>query len=86
MFIDVRESFEFAADHVAGAVNIPASALLAGVPQLREVPKDTPLVVYCGSGSRAAIAAKIFGAMGFTNVRNGINAEQVRRLIARDEA
>lgn len=85
MFIDVREPFEFAGDHVAGAVNIPASSLLTSIPQLREVPKDTPLVVYCGSGSRATIAAKIFGAMGFTNIRNGINAEQVRGLIARGE-
>lgn len=85
MIIDVREPFEFAGDHVEGAVNIPSQSLMNGVPELVGVPTDTPLVVYCRTGSRSAIAAQIFAQMGYTNIRNGINKEQVRGLMARGE-
>ncbi|MBP9686412.1 MAG: rhodanese-like domain-containing protein [Candidatus Doudnabacteria bacterium] len=85
MIIDVREPFEFAGDHVTGAVNIPSQSLMSGVPELQGISTDTPLVVYCRSGSRSAIAARIFAQMGYTNIRNAINKEQVRGLIARGE-
>lgn len=85
IYIDVREPEEYAQDHVEGAKNIPSQSLMAGAPELAMVPRDTPLVVYCRTGSRSAIAAQIFAQMGFTSIHNGINKEQVRGLIARRE-
>jgi len=52
--IDVRTPAEFERGRIEGAVNIPLSRLAGG---LRELPEDRPLVVYCASGYRSAIAA-----------------------------
>lgn len=78
MFIDVREPYEFAAGHVAGAINIPPSELLSGAKQLDGVPKDTELVLYCLSGSRSNVSMNILKGMGYTNLVNGINAGHVK--------
>lgn len=43
IFIDVREPFEFARGHVAGAINIPPAELMRGAKALDNVPKDTEL-------------------------------------------
>jgi rhodanese-related sulfurtransferase len=54
--LDVRSEREFAAGHVPGAVNIPFTKLLAG---LKDVPGAVgdELILYCGHGPRAYIAA-----------------------------
>ena len=78
MFIDVREPFEFAMGHVPGAVNIPPSKLIAGAKKLEAVPKDTELVLYCVSGSRSNVSINILKQMGYTNLVNGINKNQVK--------
>ena len=83
--IDVREPAEFALDHVAGALNIPSSRLLVGAPELSTVPKDAELVVYCKTGTRSALAIALFRALGYENVVNGINKEQVRARLASGE-
>lgn len=71
--IDVREPEEFALGHLENAINIPSQSLMAGVPELKDVPKDANLLVYCRTGSRSKIAINIFQKMGYTNVINGIN-------------
>ncbi len=79
MFIDVREPFEFASGHVQGAINLPPAKLMDGVPpKLAEVPRDTRLVVYCRSGSRSNASIPYLQRMGFTNIVNGINKDQVK--------
>lgn len=78
MFIDVREPFEFALGHVKGAVNIPPSKLMAGAKKLEGVPKDTELILYCVSGSRSNVSMNILRDMGYTNLVNGINKNQVK--------
>lgn len=65
--IDVREASEFAEGHVAGAVNLPIRTLAASVAQ---VPTDQPVIVYCASGHRAAMATAALHVMGFDNVRS----------------
>jgi rhodanese-related sulfurtransferase len=75
--IDVREPKEYSRGHYAGAVNIPPSKLLGELPELRNVPKETQLIVYCLSGSRSNVAMHILRDMGFTHVVNGINQEHV---------
>jgi rhodanese-related sulfurtransferase len=64
--VDVRTPMEWEAGHVEGAVLIPLSDLGG---RLREIPRDRPVVVYCGSGSRSARAAAVLSAAGY-NVRD----------------
>lgn len=78
IFIDVREPFEFATGHVKGAINIPPSKLMAGAKKLEGVPKDTELVLYCLSGSRSNVSINILKGMGYTNLVNGVNKNQVK--------
>ena len=65
MIVDVRAEAEFADGHVPGAVNIP----LNQVPKL-DVPKDTPLFLYCRSGARSARACRALEKLGYTDVTN----------------
>lgn len=75
--IDVRGKDEYKRGHVAGAMNIPPEQLLEGATELEGVPKDTPLIVYCRSGSRSEVAKGILQNKGYSNITNGINKEQV---------
>lgn len=67
VLIDVREADEFANEHAEGALH-----LSKGVVELRieeNVPDvATPIVCYCGGGSRSALAADSLQKMGYTNV------------------
>jgi len=67
VLIDVRLPEENAQGKIAEARNIPRGVLEFRIED--EVPsKDTPIVVYCGGGSRSALAAKTLGEMGYTQV------------------
>ena len=77
LFIDVREPSEFAGRHVQGAINIPPAEIMQGAAALADIAKDTELVLYCVSGSRSNVSAHYLKQLGFTNVVNGINKEQV---------
>ncbi|MCS6828802.1 MAG: rhodanese-like domain-containing protein [Caldilinea sp.] len=65
--IDVREASEYEQGHIAGAPNIPLRTL---VQNLKSIPTDRPVVVYCASGHRAAIATAILHLTGLNNVRS----------------
>ena len=78
-FIDVREPYEYAQDHVEGALNIPPAELLAGAKKLEAFEKDAELVLYCKTGSRSNAGIQILKDLGYTNLINGINADQVRK-------
>jgi len=78
VIIDVREPFEFMTGHVKGALNIPPSKLMAGATKLQDVPKDAPIILYCRTGSRSAVAANILRSLGYTNLTNGINKDHVK--------
>lgn len=75
--IDVREASEYESGHVAGALNIPPAQLMQGAAQLRNVPKDSNIIVYCRTGSRSNVAKHILQSLGYANITNGINKEQV---------
>jgi phage shock protein E len=62
--LDVRTPKEYAEKHIEGAENAPLDTI--GEQDLG--PKDTPLVVYCHSGKRAARAAAKLRAKGYTRV------------------
>lgn len=72
--LDVRTADEFAEDHVPKAVNVPVEELsnrMAEVEALVAGDKTRPVVVYCGSGARAAKAKRALEAAGYSRVVNG---------------
>ncbi len=72
--IDVREPGEYAAGHIVGAVNIPRGVLefeVDGHPAVN-CRKDAalshrqqPVVLYCRTGGRSALAAEALDRLGF---------------------
>jgi rhodanese-related sulfurtransferase len=66
--IDVRTPGEFGSGHIDGARNIPVSEIGARTAELQ--PLDKPIVLYCASGARSAMAARSLRAAGFKKVRN----------------
>jgi rhodanese-related sulfurtransferase len=76
LIVDVRDGTEVAASgKVKGALAVSRGllefradpALPTHDPALR---KDRPVILYCGSGGRAALAGKALVDLGFTDVRN----------------
>lgn len=65
--IDVRTAGEFAAGALEGAVNLP----LQEIDQAdRVLDRETPVVVYCGTGMRSNQAKARLQAMGFNTVHD----------------
>jgi hydroxyacylglutathione hydrolase len=67
VIVDVRGQTEWDEGHVPGAKHAFLGDLLA---QLDDVSATTPIVTYCGGGSRSAIAASLLQAAGFVDVAN----------------
>jgi rhodanese-related sulfurtransferase len=65
--LDVRSRQEFERGHVPGAIHIPFQSVSR---RIGEIPcgHDDPLVVYCGHGPRAWLAARVLRARGFRRV------------------
>lgn len=66
LLIDVREEFEHQ-QHNIGGTNIPLSEFQN---RMHEIPKDVPVVLYCRSGGRSAMAAQTLTQSGWTTVYN----------------
>jgi len=66
--IDVRSPDEYADGFYKGAINIPVNILPNKMDSLGS--KDTPIIVYCASGSRSAVAMSMLKASGFKDVTN----------------
>ena len=65
VLLDVREPDEYLSGHIPGAINIPLGEI-----EGTDIPKDTPLYIYCLMGSRSARAAQILAELGYSNVRS----------------
>jgi phage shock protein E len=65
--LDVRSEAEFRAGSYRGAVNVPLQALSS---KLDRIPKNRPVVVFCASGSRSAMAARMLRKAGYDDVSN----------------
>ena len=65
--VDVRERDEQAKGTIPGAVEMPRGILEVNIDQIT-TDKERKLVLYCGGGSRSALAAVNLKKMGFRNV------------------
>lgn len=79
--LDVRTPQEYKSGSVEGSVNIPLSELKENIDQL---PKDQLILVYCASGARATNAIELLREEGFTNLKNGINSSNVRKILSKE--
>lgn len=66
--VDVRDSKEFAAGHIAGAINVPYSSLDGKMTELESY-KARPVVLVCKLGQHAGAAGRKLRAQGFGDVR-----------------
>jgi rhodanese-related sulfurtransferase len=78
LLIDIREPAEFRRGHIPGAVHLPRGLLEFEIHGLVQrmlspevgAPEEQPIVLYCGTGGRSALAAETLAAMGYRNVRS----------------
>ena len=71
VLIDVRETDEFSAGHIPGAVHMSRGMLefkLSSTPELTS--RDIRIVVYCKTSGRAALAACALHDMGYLDVKS----------------
>jgi len=75
--LDVRETEEYAQEHIPGALNLPLSELEQ---RLEDIPRDKELVMYCRSGRRSMAGATLIAdhpdarIPGIFNLNGGIAA------------
>jgi rhodanese-related sulfurtransferase len=71
LLLDVRESAEYEAGRLPGAINIPRGVLefkIGEHPQLSQ--RDRDILIYCKTSGRAALAALNLQRIGYTAVRS----------------
>ena len=66
-FVDVRSAGEFANANAPGTINIPLNELGN---RLREIPKSSPVVLCCASGTRSGMAKLLLKSKGYRKVHN----------------
>lgn len=66
LLIDVRQPAEYASGHIPQAINIPLQTLTEN---LAQIPQDRPVIFYCTTGYRTAIAVMTLQMLGYANVR-----------------
>lgn len=64
--IDVRESEEYAAGRLPGAISVPRGFLELKIED--KAKREEPIILYCAGGIRSAFAAKTLADMGYSNV------------------
>jgi hydroxyacylglutathione hydrolase len=67
VLLDVRKESEFRREHLPDAKHVYVGEL---PDHLGEIPRDRPVITFCGSGQRAVIAATILNREGFPQVEN----------------
>jgi len=83
--IDVRGSREREQKHIEGSVSIPLTRL---ADNLKTLPRDRPLLVYCAGGYRSSIAASLLQRRGFdpvSEIAGGIAAWEAAKLPVRSQ-
>jgi rhodanese-related sulfurtransferase len=69
VLIDVREDDDWREDHAKGAKHLNRGTIELEIEE--QVPDlKTPIICYCGGGSRSALVAESLQKMGYENVRS----------------
>lgn len=68
IFLDVRTPEEFTKAHIPGARLVPSDTLDATTVAAAVPDKGIPVLVYCHSGVRSAVAARTLARLGYTSV------------------
>lgn len=68
ILLDVREVYEYREGHIPGSKNLPLQSISRAASLISN--KNTPIFVYCYSGSRSRQAVNMLSSMGYTNVKN----------------
>lgn len=72
VILDVRTSGEYAAGHIEGALNVPLDQIAAGGSRVvKNLKKDSPILVYCRSGHRSAMARAALEQQGYKQILDG---------------
>jgi rhodanese-related sulfurtransferase len=82
LIIDVRTPSEYSAGHIPGANLLPVQVFAENIGKLEQY-KDENILIYCASGNRSTVAAKMLLDSGFTkihNLRQGIGGWQRHNL------
>jgi molybdopterin/thiamine biosynthesis adenylyltransferase/rhodanese-related sulfurtransferase len=67
VLVDVRRRDEWDEGFIPGAIHVPRGSLESRIE--RAAPeRERPIVLYCASGERSALAAKTLGELGYTDV------------------
>jgi rhodanese-related sulfurtransferase len=71
--VDVREPYEHDAGRIAGDLHIELDRLTA---EADSIDRERPVVFYCRSGTRSALATQAFTASGYSahNLTGGLQA------------
>lgn len=74
IFVDVREPNEYNLGRIPDAIPLPRGTIETRGEGM--LPRDKTIVVYCGGGSRSALAADTLQAMGYKvcSLRGGYRA------------
>ena len=69
VLIDVREEEDWREDHAKGAKHLSRGTIELEIEE--QVPDlKTPIICYCGGGSRSALVTESLQKMGYENVRS----------------
>ena len=69
VLIDVREDDDWREDHAKGAKHLSRGVIELEIEE--QVPDlKTPIICYCGGGSRSALVAESLQKMGYENVKS----------------
>ena len=71
--LDIRKEDEFVKSHLPGSMHVFLGHLQE---KLEEIPKDRPIVTFCGSGRRAIVAASVLKKHGVKEVENCLGSMQ----------
>jgi rhodanese-related sulfurtransferase len=69
VILDVRTPGEYAEGHIEGAILIPVQELSRRIGELSRY-KNEDILIYCASGNRSTVAAKMLIDQGFRRVMN----------------
>lgn len=79
IWLDVRSSSEFNADHMEDSIHIPHTKIKE-LAKTKLTNKQATINVYCVAGVRAGKAKSILEDLGYENVVNVISLKKAREL------